>query len=91
MLSDSKMGMDKYFLQLEKQPFKAVAVIRDTRYAKRLARITGIVFGFMILALFLPWTQNISGSGAVTTLKPECFVLAIAFWIDNEWYGRRNK
>lgn len=19
------------------------------------------------------------------------FVLAIAFWIDNEWYGRRNK
>lgn len=20
-----------------------------------------------------------------------CFVLAIAFWIDNEWYGRRNK
>ena len=26
------------------------------------------IFGFVIL--FLPWTQNISGSGAVTTLKP---------------------
>lgn len=24
-----------------------------------------------IIALFLPWTQNISGSGSVTTLKPE--------------------
>ena len=25
----------------------------------------------MIIFLFLPWTQNISGSGAVTTLKPD--------------------
>ena len=24
-----------------------------------------------ILILFLPWTQNISGSGSVTTLKPD--------------------
>ncbi|MEY4012942.1 MAG: hypothetical protein RIT22_2066 [Bacteroidota bacterium] len=24
-----------------------------------------------IVILFLPWTQNISGSGAVTTLKPD--------------------
>ncbi|MEG2103229.1 MAG: biotin attachment protein, partial [Flavobacterium sp.] len=23
-----------------------------------------------IIALFLPWTQNVSGSGSVTTLKP---------------------
>ena len=32
-----------------------------------------IIFGFSIfgiIVLFLPWTQNISGSGAVTTLKP---------------------
>ena len=32
-----------------------------------------IIFGVSILAvivLFLPWTQNISGSGSVTTLKP---------------------
>jgi len=25
---------------------------------------------FSVLVLFLPWTQNVSGSGAVTTLKP---------------------
>ena len=33
-----------------------------------------IIFGISILnviILFLPWTQNISGSGAVTTLKPD--------------------
>ena len=32
-----------------------------------------IIFGVSILvliALFLPWTQNISGTGSVTTLKP---------------------
>ena len=33
-----------------------------------------IIAGFsigMVLILFVPWTQNISGTGAVTTLKPE--------------------
>ena len=25
---------------------------------------------FIVIAIFLPWTQNISGSGSVTTLKP---------------------
>jgi len=33
-----------------------------------------IIIGFMLFllgCLFLPWTQNISGSGAVTTLKPD--------------------
>lgn len=33
-----------------------------------------IIIGFMIalvLCLFLPWTQNISGNGAVTTLMPD--------------------
>ncbi|MFP9097830.1 HlyD family secretion protein [Flavobacterium sp. RHBU_24] len=33
-----------------------------------------IIIGFMLFlvaCLFLPWTQNISGNGAVTTLKPD--------------------
>ncbi|OXA93175.1 HlyD family secretion protein [Flavobacterium hercynium] len=33
-----------------------------------------IIIGFLLFAvacLFLPWTQNISGSGSVTTLKPD--------------------
>ena len=94
MLSDSKMGMDKYFLQLEKQPFKAVAVIRDTRYAKRLARITGIVFGFMILALFLPWTQNIRSYGSMTTYlpqdRPQTIQTVIPGQIDR-WYVREGQ
>ncbi|MFC6095342.1 HlyD family secretion protein [Flavobacterium qiangtangense] len=33
-----------------------------------------IIIGFLLFSigcLFLPWTQNVSGSGAVTTLKPD--------------------
>lgn len=33
-----------------------------------------IIVGFLLVSiacLFLPWTQNVSGSGAVTTLKPD--------------------
>ena len=33
-----------------------------------------VVIGFLlfgVFCLFLPWTQNISGSGSVTTLKPD--------------------
>ncbi|RDI54751.1 HlyD family secretion protein [Flavobacterium glaciei] len=32
--------------------------------------IVGVSF-IAVIALFLPWTQNISGSGSVTTLRPE--------------------
>lgn len=39
-------------------------------YYKLLNRIIVIVSVFAIIALFLPWTQNISGRGFVTTLKP---------------------
>ena len=38
--------------------------------AKVMNKIIIFFFILGILILFLPWTQNISGSGAVTTLKP---------------------
>lgn len=37
---------------------------------KILNKIIAITSVFGVIVLFLPWTQNISGSGAVTTLKP---------------------
>ncbi len=65
------MAMDKYFLMLDKQPFKAVSLLRDTRYAKRFARVCAVVFGLLFLALFLPWTQNIRSFGSMTTYLPQ--------------------
>jgi multidrug resistance efflux pump len=55
-------GINKYstFKTLEKRP-----------HYKILNRIILAVSVFSMVILFLPWTQNISGTGAVTTLKPD--------------------
>ena len=59
--------MEKYYALLRNQPFKAVAIVRDTRFAKRFARVSLIAFGVLLLAMFLPWTQNIRSYGSMTT------------------------
>lgn len=53
--------------------FKKYKTVRDlgTRpHYKILNRIISAVSILALISMFLPWTQNISGSGAVTTLKP---------------------
>jgi multidrug resistance efflux pump len=50
--------------------FKTTKTIENKKHYKILNKI---IIGFSIFCLcflFLPWTQNISGSGSVTTLKP---------------------
>jgi multidrug efflux pump subunit AcrA (membrane-fusion protein) len=48
----------------------AVQQLSNNKHYKILNKFL-IVFSILcVLILFLPWTQNISGSGAVTTLKP---------------------
>lgn len=52
------------------EQFKTVHMLENKTHYKILNKI---IIGISILGiamLFLPWTQNISGSGAVTTLKP---------------------
>ena len=60
----NRIGQDisKYstFKTLEQRP-----------HYKILNRIIVGVSAFCVIILFLPWTQNISGAGAVTTLKPD--------------------
>ena len=50
--------------------YATVRNLSNRPYYKFLNRIIVIVSIFAIIALFLPWTQNISGTGFVTTLKP---------------------
>ncbi len=63
-ISDNKtklQSLDKY------------KTIKDLSNRPHYKILNKIIIGTAILgiiALFLPWTQNISGSGAVTTLKP---------------------
>ncbi len=51
--------------------FKTVKDLSNRPHYKILNRIILVVSIIGIIILFLPWTQNISGSGSVTTLKPD--------------------
>ena len=50
--------------------FKTIHTIENKTHYKILNKIIVGVSIFSFFLFFLPWTQNISGSGAVTTLKP---------------------
>ncbi len=67
MLNISK---NKTTLLQSLEKYTTVMNLKKRPHYKILNRIIGVVsiIGFCIL--FLPWTQNISGSGSVTTLKP---------------------
>lgn len=51
--------------------FKTVKSLEHRPHYKVLNKIIKSVSILGLIILFLPWTQNISGSGAVTTLKPD--------------------
>ncbi|MBS7787335.1 HlyD family efflux transporter periplasmic adaptor subunit [Flavobacterium sp. CYK-55] len=51
--------------------FSTVKNLSNRPHYKILNRIILWVSALGLVILFLPWTQNISGAGAVTTLKPD--------------------
>lgn len=51
--------------------YKTVRYLENRPHYKILNRIVVGLAILGVLILFLPWTQNISGSGYVTTLKPD--------------------
>ncbi len=57
----SQKSLDKYV---------SVKNLSNRPHYKILNRIIAGISVLGVVALFLPWTQNISGSGSVTTLKP---------------------
>ncbi|WP_316751609.1 HlyD family secretion protein [Pedobacter gandavensis] len=60
----------KYTQQHILERYSAVKNLRNRPHYKVLNRIILALFIIGIIVLFLPWTQNVSGSGAVTALKP---------------------
>jgi multidrug resistance efflux pump len=69
--------------------YSTVKSLANRPYYKILNKIIIYVSLLGVVILFLPWTQNISGSGAVTTLKPnqrpQTIQSAIAGRIE-KWY-----
>lgn len=53
------------------EKYSSIKKLQEYKHHKILNQILKIFSVLCMLILFLPWTQNISGSGAVTTLKPD--------------------
>jgi multidrug resistance efflux pump len=68
MLNISKNGSP--ILRAASNKFTNINNLAQRPHYKVLNKIILGISLFLVVILFLPWTQNISGSGAVTTLKP---------------------
>ena len=86
MLNITKNRIDPF---VKMDEFKSIEIFKQQ---KHYLVIRKIIWGFILLLVlffFLPWTQNISGSGSVTTLKPnqrpQTIHTAIAGRIE-KWY-----
>lgn len=67
MLNITKNRVDSY---LDLSKYKSNSVFAENKGYLFIKRLLGAMAILVLLFLFLPWTQNISGSGFVTTLKP---------------------
>ncbi len=90
MLNITNNRIDK-FVDISK--YKSKAILEENQSYNVIKRIIGVIAIIAIVFLFLPWTQNISGSGFVTTLKPyqrpQTIHSAIAGRIE-KWYVKEG-
>jgi len=67
MLNITKNRIDQW-VDLEK--YKSTQIFAENKQYKAIQKFVWAFALLILLFLFLPWTQNIPGSGFVTTLKP---------------------
>lgn len=67
MLNISDNRIDQY---INLKNFKSWKEIKSSRPQRIFSRLLGIFFLFLIIIMFLPWTQNIRNRGYVTTINP---------------------
>jgi len=57
--------------KINKTTFSSFSMINSYKATKVFSRLLTISFLLLLVALLLPWTQNIRSKGYVTTLKPD--------------------
>lgn len=67
MLNITNNRIDKW---VDLKKYKSSRVFADNKSYKNIKRTIWFLVILLLVLLFLPWTQNVSGSGSVTTLKP---------------------
>jgi adhesin transport system membrane fusion protein len=68
MLNISNESIEKAF---KDSNFSALKHINSVKSGKVFMRLLMVVFGIILIFMFLPWTQNVRAEGEVTTLKPD--------------------
>lgn len=68
MLNISKNKINK---NIEFKNYKSLVWISKKSTNNIIIKILYITFGFLLILLFFPWTQNIRSDGYVTTLNPD--------------------
>jgi adhesin transport system membrane fusion protein len=79
--------------QLNLNNFNAGRKVLKRKHYKYFNRFLGGFALFAIILMFLPWTQNISGNGFVTTLTPDQRPLTLQSPIAGrivEWYVKEG-
>lgn len=67
MLNIAKNSISKY---INLNDYKSGKYIINKKYYKQFNKFSITFFLLILIIMFLPWTQNVSGKGFVTTLKP---------------------
>ena len=67
MLNISKESINN---RISLSEFKSGKHIAEKKYYKQFNQLSMVFLILVLIILFLPWTQSISGKGSVTTLKP---------------------
>jgi multidrug resistance efflux pump len=68
MLNISKSVLNK---KVDLSDFAAIRRVSHRKHYKQFNRFLVIFAMFFVIILFLPWTQNVSGKGFLTTLTPD--------------------
>lgn len=86
MLNISNNRIDKW---VDMKKYKSAKIFEENKNYLTIKQIIWSIVIILIIFLFLPWTQNVSGAGTVTTLKPnqrpQTIHTAIAGRIE-KWY-----
>ncbi len=68
MLNISKSGLYK---KVDLSGYKSTDRVFHKRHFKHFNRFLKVFAVVMVIILFLPWTQNVTGKGFLTTLRPD--------------------
>lgn len=86
MLNITENRVDKW---IDMSKYKSSKIFKDNKGYRMVKKTIWVLSILLVLFLFLPWTQNVSGKGSVTTLKPnqrpQTIQSAIAGRIE-KWY-----